>query len=148
MRDEEGLHHMQEALAAARHVDYRNDEGPLDLIEALKNMASGCALINREATKYAEEAYIIASGHYGPEDPRVQDSTTYLVDSCLQAKNYIDAERFARITYECMIDPNNCGGKLVIDGKIQLARVWLHTHPDQRTGGPEAAEEATSHRGP
>lgn len=142
MRYEEGLHHMQEALAAARHVDYRNDEGPLVLIEALKNMAGGCALMNREAAKYAEEAYILASGHYGPEDPRVQDSATYLIDSCLQAKNYIDAERFARITYECMIDPNNCGGKLVTDGKIQLARVWLHTPSDQRTGGPEAAEEA------
>jgi hypothetical protein len=31
----------------------------LVLIEALKNVAGGCALINRETAKYAEEAYIL-----------------------------------------------------------------------------------------
>jgi hypothetical protein len=83
------------------------------------------------------------SGKHGPEHPDVQGAAIYLIDSCLEMGNFIDAERFARINYECLIDPNNkVVRKAVAIGKMQMARVWLLTPPDQRIGGPAAAVEA------
>jgi hypothetical protein len=145
LRYEESRCHYQEALTAARHCQ-QEDENKLessDLFYALKNMAS--ILRNGEGTKYAEEAYILVSSQHGPEHPDVQEAAAYLVDSCLQIRNFADAERFARITYECLIDPNNNvdrKGAIIALAKRQMAKVWLLTPPDQQIGGIEAAEEA------
>jgi hypothetical protein len=57
----------------------------------------------------------------------------------------VDDERFARITYETMLDPTDKTdrkGKQFALAKIQVVRAWLGTPRDQRIGGPEAAEEA------
>jgi tetratricopeptide (TPR) repeat protein len=144
IRYEEALCHMQEALTAAKHDGNENNEKPSNLIQALKNMSSISGLLkNGEGAKYAEEAYNLVSGQHGPEHPEVQEAATCLIDSCLEMRNFVDAERFARITYECLIDPNNTNiRKAVAIGKMQLARVWLRTPPEQRIGGAEAAEEA------
>jgi MYND finger len=144
MRNVEALFHMEEALKAARIGETQSNEDSTNLIQALKSMADIHSLLkNGEAAKYAEEAYILVSGKHGPEHPDVQGAATYLIDSCVEMGNFIDAERFARINYECLIDPNNkVIRKAVAIGKMQMARVWLLTPPDQRIGGPEAAEEA------
>jgi hypothetical protein len=145
-RNEEALHHMKEALTAARHIGYENNGESSNLIEALKNMAHISGLIeNGEAIKYAEEAYILVSGENAPEHPDVQGAATCLIDTCLETGNFVDAERFARINYECLIDSNNKTDRnstAFTYAKSQLARVWFKTPPDQRIGGPEAAEEA------
>jgi hypothetical protein len=84
MRNEEALFHMQEALAAARHVANENNGESPNLIEALKNMSSVSSLLNnREEGKYAEEAYVLASEKNGLEHPDVLDSATSLIDSYL-----------------------------------------------------------------
>lgn len=144
IRYEEALLHMQEALIAARHGGNGDVGESSNLIQALKNMSSISGLLkNGEGAKYAEEAYNLVSGQHGPEHPEVQEAATCLIDSCLEARNFVDAERFARITYECLIDPNNTNiRKAVAIGKMQLARVWLRTPPEQRIGGAAAAEEA------
>jgi MYND finger len=144
MRNVEALYHMEEALAAARSGLTDPEEESTNLIQALKSMADIHSLLkNGEAARHAEEAYIIVSGKHGPEHPDVQGAATYLIDSCVEMGNFVDAERFARINYECLIDPNNKGiRKAVAIGKMQLARVWLLTPPDQRIGGAETAAEA------
>ena len=146
MRYKESLYHMQEALAAARHVEHDTNGQPSTLIQALQNMAHiHSTLKNGEGANYAEEVYILVSELHGPEHPRVQDSAMYLISIYLDTGNLVDAERFARINYECLVDPNNNTdrmGRLFAYGKMQIARVWLLTPPEQRIGGLEAAEEA------
>jgi tetratricopeptide (TPR) repeat protein len=143
---EESLHHYEEALAAARHCSHENDRKLLILVPALQSMANILNLmVTKEGAKYAEEAYLIVSGEHGPEHPDVQGAANYLIDSYLRMNNFVDAERFARINYECLIDPIhriNYRRLLFVVGKLQLARTWLLTPPEQRIGGPEAAEEA------
>ena len=139
-RFEEALFHAQEALAAARA-----SKDSSYLILSLQNVSRICLmLLNGLDIKNAEEAYNLASGQHGPEHPDVQGAANDLITSCLGMGNFADAERFARITYECLIDPSR---ELVSDesiaiGKTQLAKVWLYTPSEQRIGGPEVAEEA------
>jgi hypothetical protein len=140
----ESLYHMQEALTAARHYECAHSENNSNLFYILKNLAQICSMLkNGESAKYAEEAYILVSSQEGPEHPHVQDAASFLIQSYMDIGNFVDAERLARITYECLIDPNNKFNPHVIAiGKYQIATLWVHTPPDQRIGGPEAAEEA------
>jgi MYND finger len=146
MRNEKALHHMQEALTAARYIGYENNGKESNLIQALTSMAHLSCIQNvGEGSKYAEEAYILVSGQYGPDHPEVQGAAKCLIDICLGNGNFIDAERFARITYECLIDPNykvDRKSQAFASAKIQLATVWIRTPPGQRIGGSGAAEEA------
>jgi hypothetical protein len=146
MRYELALNYMQEALAAARLVGHEVDGKQLSLSDALTHVAEICGLLkNREGIKYAEEVYILLSGQLGPEHLDVQSKATLLIDSYMEMENFVDAERFARITYECLIDPRNKvdqKSERFAHGIMQVARVWIGTPPDQRIGGPEAAEEA------
>lgn len=146
MRHEEALHPLQGALAAARYGKLEDNGGTSNLYHALMSMALISGILKTgETIKYAEEAYNLVSGQHGPEHPSVQGAATCLIDSCLEMGNFVDAERFARINYECLTDPSrNIDRKdpLYVYAKIQLARVWSDSPPDQRLGGPEAAEEA------
>jgi hypothetical protein len=145
MRYDEALYHNQEALKAARIGYELNSRNETILFEALKGMAQINRILRngKTAAEYAEEAYLFMSGQHGPEHSDVQKAGTCLIDSYLETENFADAERFARINYECLIDlKNNTDRKWVATGKSQLARVWLSTPPDQRIGGPEAALEA------
>jgi hypothetical protein len=147
MRYEQSLYHTQEALAAVRLIEY-DDENKLqsmNLFFALKDIAYTSGLLKNDGTKYAEEAYNFVSSQYGPEHPDVQDSASCLIDSYLQMGKFVDAERFARITNECLLDPSNntdCKSKLFAYAKMQLARIWMLTPADKRIRGSEGAEEA------
>ena len=152
MRYKEALDRMQEALDAARlFVDDKNKGETVwsdddSLIQALNNVARLQNLLKSgEGAKYAEEAYTLASNQYGPEHPRVQSAATCLIDCCVATGNIVDAERFARINYECLNDLNSNTdrkSRVFANAKIQLAVIWLSTRSEQRDGGSEAAEEA------
>ena len=144
---ENSLYHMKEALVAARHGGNENNGAPSQyLIPALNNAANINNLLkNEDAIHFAEEAYNLASGQHGPEHYHTQDSATFLIDIYLRLGNFVDAERFARINYECLIDPKNNvdqTSKLFALGKLQVARVWSFTPSLERIGGYAAAEEA------
>jgi tetratricopeptide (TPR) repeat protein len=142
LQPEKSLEHYEEALKAARHRSFDRAR----LLVVLMNVSSAYSSMNHvEATKYSEEAYNLASEQHGPEHPDVQSAATSLVSTYLDEDRYFDAERFARINYECLADPNNVhyqNGALLVSGMIQLAKVWLLTPIEERVGGPEAAEEA------
>jgi hypothetical protein len=73
----------------------------------------------------------------------VHDAATCLIDIYLETGNYVDAERFARVTYECLIGPRNNTNrksKLFALGMLQIARIWSGTPSDHRVGGSEEAE--------
>lgn len=152
MRYKEALNRMQEALDAARlFVDEKNKGNTVwsdddTLIQALDHVARLQNILRSgEGAKYAEEAYTLASNQHGPEHPTVQKAATCLIDCCEATGNFVDAERFARINYECLNDVNSNTdrkGRVFANAKIQLATVWLSTRSDQRDGGFEAAEEA------
>jgi hypothetical protein len=116
------------------------------LLHVLLKLSSAHSAMNTgEATKYSEEAYNLASEMHGPEHPEVLSAATTLIKTYLGEDKYFDAERFARINYECLNDPNNVqyrNGALLVSGMIQLAKVWLLTPDEERIGGPEGAEEA------
>lgn len=59
------------------------------------------------AIGYFEDAYICVSEAYGPVHPRVQEAAGYLTDALLQSKNYAQAEAYARINYESLVDIRN-----------------------------------------
>jgi tetratricopeptide (TPR) repeat protein len=145
MRHVESLKHFEEALDASRQCGHADNER-IHLLQALSNVTSLHRLLKTgEAGKFAEEAYLFVSERHGLDHPHVQGAATYLIDSYLDAGNYVDAERFARINYECLLDPVNDidrEGELFAIGKVQVAKIWSLTPPDQRIGGPEAAEEA------
>jgi hypothetical protein len=145
MRYEKALYHKQEALAAAR-CQYEINGETSNLLDALKSMAQISGILKTgEGAKYAEEAYNLVSGQHGPVHCEVQEAATCLIDRYLEMGNFVDAERFARITYECLIDPNNNvdrKSKTYAYGIGRVVDVWVRTPPDQRIGGPEAAEEA------
>jgi MYND finger len=145
LRFDECLHYAQEALTAARLCghDDENNKKPSCLVQALQMMATATA--GEEGVKFAEEAYILVSEKHGPVHPYVQEAAASLISIYLGAGNFVDAERFARINYESLIDPNNgvnLKSQNFADGKLTLAKVWFKTPADQRIGGPEAAEEA------
>jgi hypothetical protein len=78
------------------------------LLHVLLNLSSAHSAMNTgEATKYSEEAYNLASEMHGPEHPEVLSAATTLIKTYLGEDKYFDAERFARINYECLNDPNN-----------------------------------------
>jgi hypothetical protein len=145
LRFDECSQYAQEALAAARLCghDDENNKKPSCLVQALQMMARTTS--GEEGVKFAEEAYILVSEKHGPVHPYVQEAAASLISIYLGAGNFVDAERFARINYESLIDPNN-GVNLksqdFANGKLTLANVWFKTPADQRIGGPEAAEEA------
>jgi hypothetical protein len=98
-----------------------------------------------DGTKFVEESYTLTSGQHGPDHPDVQIAGNDLIESLINTRKLVDAERFARINYESIIDPTNHidrNSSEVAFGKLLLARVWMNTPPNQRVGGPEAAEEA------
>jgi MYND finger len=140
LRYKDALYLMQEALTAARHLEH----DPTRLTDALSNVAIINGLLkSEEITNNAQEVYNLLSGQHGPEHPDVQDAATAVINGFLAVGNFVDAERFARMNYESLIDPNkSIERKVVAIGKIQLARAWLLPPSDQRVGGPEAAEEA------
>ena len=113
------------------------------LFKSLSNTA--CAHINLrngEGAKYAEEAYNLVSNQHGPEHPDVQNAATCLIKCCLEMKNYVDAERFARINYECLNDLNSNTdrkGWIFAIAKLQLASIWIHS-PAQPAQGSAVAE--------
>jgi tetratricopeptide (TPR) repeat protein len=152
MRYKEALDRMQEALDAARLCVDEKNKGKMAssdddiLIQALDNVARyQNALRSGVGAKYAEEAYTLVSHQHGPEHPDVQKAATCLIDCCAEMGNFVDAERFARINYECLNDPKSNTdrkGRVFANAKMQLVAIWLLTPADQRDGGPEAAEEA------
>jgi hypothetical protein len=147
MRYDRSLQHISEALVAAREGGYENDRKPSNLIRALQGMANIHSLLRNgeEAAKFAEEAYVLVSNQHGPEHPDVQDSATYLINSYLDLGKFVDAERFARVNYESLIDPTypiDRKSEFFALGKLLVAKVWSRTPFDQRIGGFEAAEEA------
>jgi MYND finger len=145
MRNEEALYHTQEAQAAAKHCpdDYNGESDFWRCrIKTIKN-TSDILTNDSGPVKYAEELYLLESGLHGPEHPKVLKQAAYLVDNYQRYERLIDAERFARINYECLIDPSNhADTETSITGRIQVASVWYRTPPGQRIGGKEAAEEA------
>jgi tetratricopeptide (TPR) repeat protein len=50
-----------------------------------------------------EEIYIIMSSAYFPDHPKVLDKVKFLVAILIEMKEYIDAERYARVCYECLL---------------------------------------------
>lgn len=143
MQFDQCLHHVQEALVAARYF------GPAysrSLYHALSNLANTHVVLKTgDGANFAEEAYNLASEEFGPEHPEVHEAATILINIYQDTGNFVDAERFARINYESLKDPNNNvdpEGDLLALGKNQVARLWLLTPPDQRIGGEQAAEEA------
>jgi MYND finger len=148
MQYEESLYHSQEALAAARHSGYINDGKPSNLILALilNSMSySHFSSDTEQGFKFAEEAYLLTSGQHGPDHPDVQEAATHLVETYLEIGNFVDAERFARIGYESLINPTNPiirKDPSFALKKLLMATVWVRTPIDQRIGGSEATEEA------
>jgi tetratricopeptide (TPR) repeat protein len=150
---QKALHHRQEALAAVRN------EGPgysLKLFVALKDMAALHALNHGKGIIYAEEAYNLVAVEYGPEHPTVQTAAMTLISVYLEAGRFAEGGDFARINYESLTQLNKVDKRkptsfslslhslpeMLAMAKTQVARAWLLTPPDQRIGGPEAAEEA------
>jgi tetratricopeptide (TPR) repeat protein len=138
---QKALHHRQEALAAAKH------DGPgfsQELFNTLNSLASLHTLLNTgEGITFSEEAYNIVVNEYGPEHIIAQTATMTLIGVYLEAGRFLDAGRFARINYEDLTRSKTGPDKeLVAMSKMQVARAWLLTPPDQCTGGPAAAEEA------
>jgi hypothetical protein len=133
---------MEEALTAARHLEHLND--PSRLTDALSNVTIINSLLkSEEINKNAKEVYDLVAGQHGPEHPDVQDAAISVINSFFAMGNFVNAERFARINYETLSDPNkNIERKVIAIGKIQLARAWLLPPTDQSIGGPEAAKEA------
>jgi tetratricopeptide (TPR) repeat protein len=143
MQFDKCLHHVQEALVAARYF------GPTyskSLYHALSNLANTHVVLKTgDGANFAEEAYNLASEEFGPEHPEVHEAATILINIYQDTGNFVDAERFARINYESLNDPNNNVDResdLFALGKNQVARLWLLTPPNQRIGGEQAAEEA------
>lgn len=81
-----------------------------------------------EAVAMAEEAYITVSEAHCPEHPKVQDAAADLIDCLTLVNEFSQAEAYARITYESLIDPS-CGidqeGEQIARGMQQLAHVLL-----------------------
>lgn len=143
MQFDKSLHHVQEALVAARYF------GPTyskSLYHALSSLANTHVVLKTgEGANFAEEAYNLASEEFGPEHPEVHEAASILINIYQDTGNFVDAERFARINWESLKDPNSNvdrNGDLFALGMNQVARLWLLTPPDQRIGGEEAAEEA------
>lgn len=87
-----------------------------------------------DAIRYFEDAYICVSEAYGPVHPRVQEAAGYLTDSLLQSKNYVQAEAYARINYESLVDTRNGINPDSFDvarGAQQLVHICYSTPPNQ-----------------
>lgn len=80
-----------------------------------------------EAITYSEEAYILLSEAYGPVHPQVQNAASDLIELHSRNGEFENADRYARINYESIIDPNN-GYDVNSLGAAQamelLARLW------------------------
>jgi pentatricopeptide repeat protein len=65
------------------------------LIDALKSTAQIYGILKTgEGAKYAEEAYNLMLGQHGPEHMESLISVTSVIDCCVDARNFADAERF------------------------------------------------------
>jgi uncharacterized membrane protein (DUF485 family) len=49
-----------------------------------------------------EEIYIIMSEAYSPDHPKVLDKVGFIIENLIEMKEYVDAEKYARVSYECL----------------------------------------------
>ena len=100
------------------------------MFEALKLSASLLRAEGKiaEAVAMIEQAYITVSEVYGPDHPTVQEAAAELIECLIQNGQYSQAEGYARVTYESLIDPS-CGidpnGEQVARGSQQLAHICM-----------------------
>ena len=99
-----------------------------------------------QAITLSEEAYILLSEAYGPVHPQVQNAASDLIELHSRNGEFENADRYARINYESIIDPNN-GYDMDSLGAAQamelLARLWWLNNGEEgqevsETSGAEA----------
>ena len=142
---EEAERHCQQSLVFARQSqgEYRTSS----MFEGLKKLS---ALRRQqyqlsEAMELCEEAYIIVSRAHGPAHPLVQDAAAELIECLIQLERFPQAEAYARITYESMIDPRNGidpESDGVARGMQQLAYVCSRMAGEGHEAAPDLIEEA------
>lgn len=137
--------HCQECLALAKKSkgDIRTSSicQILRVYSCLRRSQGRC----KEAVAMAEEAYITVSEAHCPEHPKVQESAAELIDCLIFAKEFSNAEAYARITYESLTDPR-CGidqnSEQVARGMQQLAHVLLLMIQNDKEASPVILIEA------
>ena len=85
-----------------------------------------------EAIDFAEQAYILVSGTYGPVHPAVQGAASQLIQHLIANGDYSRADDYCRMNYENLTDPRNGvdqKGSAVADGMSQIAYIWLSKPP-------------------
>ena len=100
--------HCQQSLDFAKRMKEGTPEYTTSVFEALICLGElrghqywkDCEVDCRGAYDYFEEAYILVSEMYGPVHPQVQEVTANLVGSLIKLRDFVEAERFARINYE------------------------------------------------
>jgi tetratricopeptide (TPR) repeat protein len=99
----------------------------------------------KDAVSMAEEAYITASEAHCPEHPKVQEVAADLIDCLILTEQFSQAEAYARITYESLIDPS-CGidqnSEQIARGMQQLAFVLLLIIQHDKEASPDILIEA------
>jgi hypothetical protein len=60
-----------------------------------------------ESNVIFEDVYIIMSEAYSPDHPKVLDKVGFIIENLIEMKKYVDAEKYARISYECLFRSNS-----------------------------------------
>jgi tetratricopeptide (TPR) repeat protein len=76
-----------------------------------------------EAKTVYEELYNLVAEAYYVDHPLVLKAANYLIEFLIQIEEYEDAERYARITYECLTRPFDTESMDVADAAQYLANV-------------------------
>jgi hypothetical protein len=76
-----------------------------------------------EAKSVFEEVYNLVAEAYYVDYPLVLKAATFLINVLIQTEEYEDAERYARITYECLTRPVDTESEEVANAAESLANV-------------------------
>lgn len=137
-RFNESESHCQQSLEFAKLVAEGSDKKMTLLFEALlcygelrgHQYWTDCDSNSKGAYDYFEEAYILVSEVYGPVHPQVQEVSVHLIGSLIKLGDFIEAERFARISYESLVSPDSGvqpDSRQVMKGASMLVKICYVT---------------------
>lgn len=94
----------------------------------------------QEARPLYEEAYNVRAMQYNSSHELVLDAGEWLVEILLQTHNFYDAERYARISYECLTRPVDNESIQIVDAAASLASASLQLLKENSVEGCDIVE--------
>jgi hypothetical protein len=133
--------HFSRAISYAKRLIIGEKRTEL-LFEALiaKGTSLGVLKNYKEAKEAREECYNLVAEFYSPDHPMVLEAGNKLIEHLLSTEEYYDAERFARISYECLTRPVDTESYMVADASESLATAMFRLNRNDKNWDSTEAE--------